>query len=82
MHPIVHRFLHGVPRRFLAGTGFLFLPVVGLTVLWIGVFLGIFAVLGFAETAKIVWPVALFFKVVWVAGDLRGRRVLQKGCQY
>ncbi len=82
MHPIVHKFLRGAPRRFLAGTGLLFLPVVALTTLWVCTFLVLGVVFGFAETAERMWPVALLLKIVWVAGDLRGRRVLRKECQY
>lgn len=75
------RYAYEVLRVTLSGAGFLFAPLLVVTVAWFLYALSIALVAGLTDTAAMLWKEALGLKVVWVIVAVRGHRRLRAGCQ-
>ncbi len=75
------RYAREVLRVALSGTGFLFVPLLLLTALWVVSFLMRCAEVGLTEATAHSWIDAALLKGAWFLGGVRGVYRLRRGCQ-
>ncbi len=75
------RYAREALRVALSGAGFLFAPLLIVTVAWFLYALSVALVAGLTDTSAMLWKEALGLKVVWVIVAVRGHHRLRAGCQ-